>query len=260
MAAEKYPVLVLAGGPTPDKILAAGETERQRAFINIGGRPMVQWVLEAVRACPNCGEMLLVGDVERMNRELGVDKAMLMADKGSMLENFMAGMERFRKSPLAINMTCDIPLITGPMLVDLLKQVSAIDAEIYYPIVDVKFFDAKFPGGKRTTQKLKEGTFTGGNVFVVSPEAILRNKSRIEAVIRDRKSPARLVMLFGLPFIIRFALQQLDLSGLEAKASEILGSRMRGVMTPHPEIGFDVDKPGDLNMVREIVARTAVQP
>jgi hypothetical protein len=94
----------------------------------------------------------------------------------------------------------------------------------------------------------------------VSPEAVLRNQSRIEAVIRDRKSPARLIRLFGLPFIIRFALRQLDLSGLEAKASEILGSRMRGVLTPHPEIGFDVDKPGDLIMVREIVARTSGTP
>ena len=88
-----------------------------------------------------------------------------------------------------------------------------MDAEIYYPIVDVKFFDAKFPGGKRTTQQLKEGTFTGGNVFIVCPDSVLKNKPRIEAVIRDRKSPAKLVMLFGLPFIIRFALKQLDLGG-----------------------------------------------
>ena len=109
-------------GAYADKILAAGETEEQRAFINIGGRPMLKWVLDAVRGCDKCGDMLVVGDVERINRELGVDKSMLMADKGSMLENFMSGMERFRKSPLAINMTCDIPLLTNQMLTDLLGR------------------------------------------------------------------------------------------------------------------------------------------
>jgi molybdopterin-guanine dinucleotide biosynthesis protein A len=256
MPEKTYPFVVMAGGKTPEKIIETGEDETERAFIDIGGRPMVSWVLDAIRGCKRFDGLLCIGNVTRLNRELGLELSMLTPDLGSMLENFIAGMEKFRDRPLVISSTCDIPLITSAMLDNLIDQIESIDAEIYYPIVDIKYFDAKFPGGRRTTQALKEGTFTGGNVFALNPTAVLKNRSRIEAVIRDRKSPAKLVRLFGLPFILKFAFKQLDLKSLEKKASQILGARMRGVLTEHPEIGFDIDKPVDLNMVRAIVARS----
>ena len=253
MTGEKFPVLILAGGPTPEKILAAGETEKERAFIDIGGRPMLAWVLDAVRNCDICGELFVIGNAERLRSTFGLSENEVGQDKNSMLDNFIAGLERFRKYPKVLSTTCDIPLITPEAFKFIADEVGRIDAQVYYPIVDVKEFDKKFPGGKRTTQKLKEGTFTGGNVFVFEPEQVLKNQDKMKAVIRDRKSPAKLVRLFGLPFIVKFALRQLNLKGLEEKASEILGAKMRGIITPYPEVGFDVDKPEDLDMVRKIV-------
>jgi len=253
MVPEKYPVVILAGGPTPEKILDAGEPEKERAFINIGGRPMLGWVLDALRDSGICGQILCIGNPERIQSTFGLSPTEVSRDKGSMLENFMMGMEHFRDFPLVLNVTCDIPLIKPVMLKDLMDQVSSIDAEVYYPIINVKDFDQKFPGGKRTTQHLKEGTFTGGNIFIMNPVKVLENRQSMESVIRDRKSPAKLIKIFGLPFIIKFAFKQLDIQGLEAKATQILGARMRGVITPHPEIGFDVDKPEDLSMIRDIM-------
>ena len=253
MATEVYPVIILAGGATPEKILAAGETEKERAFIEVGGRPMLGWVLDAFKGSGVCGEMLVIGNAERIRSTFGLQPDQVAQDLGSMLENFMTGLDHFRRHRYVLSATCDIPLITPEALKNLMEQIGKMDAEIFYPIIDVKLFDEKFPGGKRTTQSLKEGTFTGGNVFVVNPEKVLKNRDKVEAVIRDRKFPAKLVRLFGLPFIIRFKLKQLDLKGLEDKATKILGARMRGVITPYPEIGFDVDKPEDLSMVRQIM-------
>ena len=250
---ETYPIVIMAGGPTPQKILDAGEKEPERAFIEIGGKPMIKWVVDAVRGCKSCGQILAIGNVDRLVKEGGLAPSEVFPQKSNMLENFIAGMEHFRSSKLVTVATCDIPLITSQALDDLFGLVAGIKAEVYYPIIDVKLCEEKFPGGHRTTQKLKEGTYTGGNIFVLDPEAVIKNRSRVEAVIRDRKSPAKLVKLFGLPFIVKFALKQLDLPGLEKKASEILGAQMRGIITPWPEIGFDVDKPEDLSMVRNVL-------
>jgi GTP:adenosylcobinamide-phosphate guanylyltransferase len=250
---EKYPVVIMAGGQTPEKILEAGETEKERAFIDIGGRPMLAWVLDALNKSELAGDILCFGNAERIRKTFGLREDQVMEDKGSMLENFMSGMQHFHDHHFVLSMTCDIPLLTAEALTNLMKQVATIDAEVYYPIIDVKLYDEKFPGGKRTTQALKEGTFTGGNVFVLNPESVIQNRSRVEAVIRDRKSPAKLIRLFGLPFIVKYAMKNLDLPGLEAKATQILGAKMRGVITPYPEIGFDVDKPEDLRMVRDIM-------
>lgn len=253
MSDTRYPVVILAGGPTPDPILEAGEPEKERAFIDIGGRPMLAWVLDAIRGCEKCGDILCVGNTERLIKEFGFEADKVIQDKGSMLKNFIAGMEYFRGHPIIMQSTCDIPLINTEILSDLIRQVDEIKAEVYYPIVNVKHFDEKFPGGKRTTQKLKEGTFTGGNVFFFNPDAVLKNRDRIEAVIRDRKSPAKLIKLFGFGFTLKFALKMLDINGLEKKATQILGATMRAVVTPHPEIGLDVDKPEDLDLVRKVM-------
>ncbi len=253
MAMEKYPVVIMAGGQTPEKIIATGETETERAFLDIGGRPMLGWVLDALNASSCCGEIICMGNPDRMRSTFGLEENQVSRDRGSMLENFIAGMEHFRDHPLVLVMTCDIPLITPQALDSLIAEIAGIDAEIYYPIIDVKHYDEKFPGGKRTTQNLKEGTFTGGNVFILAPEKILANQDKINAVIRDRKSPAKLIRLFGLSFILKYFLKQLDLKSLEDKATKILGARMKGVITHYPEIGFDIDKPEDLIMVRDII-------
>lgn len=257
MPEKKIPVVILAGGSTPQKILDTGETEHERAFIDIGGRPMLEWVLDVVRGSDFCGETLCIGNSERMMSAFGLKKDEVAEDLGSMLDNFVMGMKRFRDHPRVLCMTCDIPLLTVESLSDIASSISEIEAEIYYPIIDVKYFDEKYPGGKRTTQSIREGTFTGGNVFILNPESVLGNLDKIGSVIRDRKSPAKLVRLFGLPFIMKYVFKQLDLRGLENKASQILGAKMRGVITKHPEIGFDVDKPEDLTMVREIIAKQA---
>ena len=253
MSGTKYPVVILAGGQTPEKILETGETEKDRAFIEVGGRPMLSWVLDAFKGSDVCGELLVVGNSDRLTSELGLSPEQVTHDRGSMLKNLIVGLEHFKDHPLIIQSTCDIPLLNASMLNDLANQVSKMDAEVFYPIVDVKHFEKKYPGGKRTTLKLKEGTFTGGNVFMFKPEAVLKNRDRVESVIRNRKSVPKLVQILGPAFIIRFALRKLDITGLERKATQILNARMRGVITPHPEIGLDVDKPEDLEMVRGVL-------
>jgi len=255
MADKKFPVVILAGGPTPDKILEAGEPEKERAFIDINGKPMLQWVIDALNSSGVCAEFVCIGNAVRLREVFKLSESQVIPQGSSMLENFMAGMERFKNAPLVMEMTCDIPLLTPDSLRHLVEEAGKIEAEIYYPIIDVKHFDEKFAGGKRTTQILKEGTFTGGNVFILNPKSVLANRGIIEEVIRSRKSPAKLVKLFGLPFIMKFALKQLDLKGLETKASSLLGAKMRAIITPYPEIGFDVDKPSDLEIARSIFAR-----
>jgi GTP:adenosylcobinamide-phosphate guanylyltransferase len=253
MAVKSYPVVIMAGGPTPGAILEAGEPEKERAFIDVGGRPMLAWVVDAIRKSDVCGEILCIGNAERMQSTFNLKPGETLPQKNTMLENYMAGMEYYQDRDRVIIATCDIPLLTSESMDFLGGEVDRIDAEIFYPIIDVREYDSKYPGGKRTTQCLKEGTFTGGNVFIVNPKKILENREKIEAVIRDRKSPAKLVRLFGFMFVLKFIFKQLDIEGLENKASSIFGAKLKAVITPFPEIGFDVDKPEDLVMTRKYI-------
>jgi len=255
MEYSKFPIVILAGGPTPEAIIEAGESEPERAFIDINGHPMLQLVIDAVRSSDIASEMVVIGNASRLKEVFNLTDSQVLEQGSSMLENLFKGMEHFRSAPRVMQMTCDIPLLTAESLQHLAEEAGKFEADIYYPIIDVKHFDEKFEGGKRTTQTLKEGKFTGGNVFIFNPEVVIKNRAMLDQVIQSRKSPAKLVKLLGFSFVLKFALKQLDIKGLETKVSDILKAEMRAIITPYPEIGFDVDKPTDLTIARSIVEK-----
>ncbi|MEO7995224.1 MAG: 4-diphosphocytidyl-2C-methyl-D-erythritol kinase, partial [bacterium] len=149
---------------------------------------------------------------------------------------------------------CDCPLLTADIISGLLADCLRVPGEVYYPIIPMDILNAKYPGGKRTTLKLKEGVFTGGNLFLVKPAPLLRQKPLIDQLIRHRKDPLKLLQLFGLKFIWQFATQQLTVHGLESRATQMLGVQVRAISTPHPEIGIDLDKAVDHDQLSAILA------
>jgi hypothetical protein len=104
-------------------------------------------------------------------------------------------------------------------------------------------------------QKIKEGEFTGGNIFLLNPKSILDNRDKIDRIIEARKSKPELIKLFGISFVLRYLFKNLDLRSLEAKATSVLGSRVKGVPCPHAEVGFDVDKPEDYKIAMEVIRK-----
>ena len=52
-------------------------------------------------------------------------------------------------------------------------------------------------------------------------------------------------------------MRSLTLKEAEAKLSNIFGIKGAVIISPYPEVGIDVDKPGDLLLVREKLAKKA---
>ena len=62
--------LVLAGGrPAPDHPLYAETRGAPKALIEVGGRPMIEWVLEALRGAASIDRPV---DLELVRRELRI--------------------------------------------------------------------------------------------------------------------------------------------------------------------------------------------
>ena len=69
---------------------------------------------------------------------------------------------------------------------------------------------------------------------------------RLRQVIQNRKNPLALAGLIGLGALVKFVLGVITIRELEERVSRILGVTARALITNHAEIGFDVDKPEDL--------------
>lgn len=234
--------LLLAGGATPPELLHLGAPER--AMIPLLERPLATYALTALERCSAIDAITLLGPPATASLAQS-PRVTWVADTGTMLGNLMAGLTALADREWVLIVGCDSPLITSEICENLLAECAQAEADIYYPIVPKDVLEKKYPGGKRTWVTLREGTYTGGNLFLVRPSAILNNRQLFERVLAARKNPLALAGIFGLPFIAKLLLKHLAIGELEQRAATLLKAQVQAVVVPHPEIGIDLDKAAD---------------
>ncbi|MFC6591747.1 hypothetical protein ACFP81_06780 [Deinococcus lacus] len=102
---------------------------------------------------------------------------------------------------------------------------------------------------------MREGTFTGGNLFLLRPELVQQFLPRLREVLAARKAPLRLAAMIGPGILLRLLTRQLTVPELEAAVSRLLGAEVRGLVTPHASIGTDIDKESDLELAARALAQ-----
>ena len=251
----KTNVLILAGGTLPEDLKQYSSGHDNRALLKIGEKYMVEYVAEALRGSGEVGRVMAVGMKEPLEKALGGKADEVMEARDTMLENIRLGLDYFQGAKQLLISTCDIPLITPEIVNRFLEACNKTPADVYYPVIEKKFNDEKYPATKRTYFKLRDGTYTGGNLVMLNPEVIRKNWSLLEQAIAARKSPFKLLSMIGFGFIIKYLFHRLTLADAERTVASIVGCRGRAVPVPDPEIGIDVDKESDYVLVKEILER-----
>jgi hypothetical protein len=81
-------------------------------------------------------------------------------------------------------------------------------------------------------------------------KAVETNKELWDDLLEARKSALRQAWRVGFWTLLRLATRTLSIAAAERRAEKILGLKVRAVRTPYAEIGMDVDKPFQLDIVR----------
>ncbi len=249
-----FEAVVLAGG-TDQGELAEQTGVSYRPLLEVGGRLIIQRVLAALRGAISVGRVVLVAPdpVQEAAGDEAVDIRVLASD--SFVANIVNGVAATSsEADSVLVITGDLPLLTPAAVNDLAAQAATLQADVVYPIIPRESSERSFPGGKRTYVKLREGVFTGGNGMVLSRDFVRRRQDLINRLYESRKKPLKLAGLFGMRFIIGLLTGRLTLAQLEARAGRIINGRVAAVITPYPELGFDVDKLADLHLARQVVA------
>lgn len=251
MTQPVWNALVLGGGDPEDQF-AAAHGAKVKALIPIATQPMGQWVLEALRLSGRVGRVAYVGPISGEMETL-VD--ICVTDHGTLLGNLEAGLHALGSAPgeRVLIATADIPMLTPEMVAELLDQ--APKAALVYPIVRKEDCEAAYPEVKRTYTRLRDGTFTGGNLFLLDPALLQQFLPRLRAVFDARKSPLRLAAMIGPSALLGLLTGRLSIAQLEARVSAILGVPARAFITPHAAVGTDVDKESDLALAQLVLRR-----
>lgn len=247
----KVDAVVLAGAPNTGQLQEVN-SEKWEATIPIYGKPMVNYVIEALQSSARVAKVVVVGPQDIA--DVISDKVSLVEAGDSLTENIFRALGVLEKKNKVLLVTSDIPFIHPEAIDDFVSRCSELHGDIYYPLISREANQAVYPETVRTYFTLKEGSFTGGNVLLASSEAISNSRWIMDKLFLERKKPWRIIKMLGVLFVLKFISKQLTLRELEQRASEILGYAGILIISPYPEIGTDVDKPTDLQLAEKTIA------
>lgn len=242
-------VVILAGGDGAIIDPAC----RFKGLFRIADKPMVEWVVDAAKAATTVHEVaVVVPTAESLGPWVDtVDKLVVSAQP--FMDNVIAGVTAFRSERPVLIVTGDVPLLTGEAIDDFTTRALARSADFSYPLVPKEDMTAAFPAGQRTYFRLATGSFTGGNMALVNPEAALDNREMGQRLFELRKSALQLVRILGVGFAGKFLLGRLRPEEVEAKMEQLVGHTGAAVVTRYASVGMDVDKPADVAIVEPML-------
>ncbi|MBX3049706.1 MAG: nucleotidyltransferase family protein [Anaerolineales bacterium] len=252
----KLHALVTAGGvPEAGDPLYEFSQGRSKALIDVAGKPMVQWVLDALSASNSIGQVVIVGVDESAGLSCKKPLAYL-ANQGGMLDNIRGGARKIAeldpRAEYTLIVSSDIPLINAEMVDWVCAQVRPGEDEGLYSVILRQTMEERFPNSMRTFTKLKDMHVCGGDMNPFSIPLILSHTGPWEKIADARKSPIKQAGLVGLDTLLLLLLGQLTLESAAARVSKNLGLRARAIVNPYAEVGMDVDKPHHLEIVRRV--------
>lgn len=244
-------VVILAGARNKGPLKEVSPIEHE-ALIEIGEVPMVEYVIRAVNQAKLTGKVSVVGPARELKESIQEKVDYIIEAGDTMKENITRGINVLDEQDFILLMTSDIPLVTAEIIDDFISTcLEDKEADIYYPIIPKEENVAKYPNVKRTYFHLVEGVFTGGNMVLMNPAIVDGAADIINKTFSLRKKPWKLSQLLGMKFIFKFVIRHLSITEIEEKVSKITGYKGHFMITQYPEIGFDVDKPSDLTLIRD---------
>jgi CTP:molybdopterin cytidylyltransferase MocA len=254
--------IVTAGGiPQPDEPLYPYTQGISKAMLDIQGKPMVQWVLDALCEADSIEHIVIVGLSEDSGLKCNKIGGYL-PNQGGMIGNIKAGVARIveinPKSEFVLIASSDIPTITAEMVNWVVNKALETNDDVYYNVITRQVMEARFPGSNRTYTHLREGDVCGSDMNVIR-SSLSGNDELWQKIVASRKNVLRQAALIGYGTLILMLLRQLDMDSAVKRVAKKLNITGRAIVSPYAEIGMDVDKPHQLEIVRADLARRAAQ-
>ena len=254
--------IVTAGwSPSEDDPLAKYTQGKPKALIPIAGKPMIAHVVDALAGSRYIQHIVVVALDPAAEVRFPVP-VKYVPDAGGILANAEAGLQYaldyYPDLDAVLLSSSDVPTITPAIVDDFIEECLRTDHDLYYSLVERSVMEARFPGSRRSYIHLREGDFAGGDLFLIRSGMVLSQRDLWQRLTGARKNALQQVRMIGLWPLLKLVARRLSLAEAERLGSKALNVRGRGVPFPYAEVGMDVDKPFQLEIVRaELEARAA---
>lgn len=245
-------VLLAGGGADPEDPLYAISAGKPKALVPIAGKPLAQWVVDALVASKAVDHLVIVGLDGGSGLSFPVGTR-FVPDSGSLLGNVrsgaMAALDGGDPSRPILIVSSDIPALE-PVMVDWLVAASMeTNDDFYYCAIDRSIMEARFPGSGRSFVRFSDREVCGGDLTILRPSAFLDGGKLWQRLTEGRKSTFAMASAIGFDVVVLLFLHRLTLADAAHKACARLHIRGRVMECGYAEMGMDVDKPFQFAMV-----------
>ncbi|HSK87219.1 MAG TPA: nucleotidyltransferase family protein [Anaerolineales bacterium] len=249
--------VIMAGGiPNPEDPLYTFLKGDAKALVDVAGKPMIQWILDALSGAKRVDNVILVGLSPK--NELTCKKPLyFVSNQGRMLSNIVAGvnktLELNKKTQYVLLVSSDIPALKPEMVDWLVDTCMETKDDLYYGICPRDVMEKRFPNSKRTYTKLKDIELCGSdiNVIHVSMATEPDHLELWESLIGSRKNAIKQASAVGWDTAFQLLTRSITLDDLVEKACRRIGVKGRVIVWDQAEPCMDVDKPHQLELLRE---------
>ena len=246
----------MAGGrPAEDDPLYKYSRGRPKALIDVAGKPMISWILEAMINARQIESIAVVG------LETVPDFAhpvVFLPDQGSLADNVSSGLSWVRENRPEVNSlvisSSDIPTITGKIVDQVVDLCESPDYAVYYPVVPIESMLSRFPESNRTYVRLADLEAASSDLIVVHRPAFEIDLDLWRSITSARKYPWRIAKIVGLTTLLKLFTRRLTLEEATKKGEELVGHPVKVIQTEIAEIAMDVDTAEQMLLLNELLS------
>ena len=246
--------IVTAGGiPQPQDPLYTYSNGDSKALIDIAGKPMVQWVLDALSEAKNIDNVIVIG-LSPKNGLICKKPMHFISNQGRMLSNIVAGvnksLELDKKTKYVLIVSSDIPALKAEHVDWLVETCMQTKDDLYYGVCPRDVMETRYPDSRRTYTKLKDIQLCGADINLTHVRMATEHLEMWESLIGSRKSPLKQASMIGLDTFFQVLTRSITLEELVEKVCSRIGIKGRAIKWEHAEPCMDVDKPHQLELMR----------
>jgi GTP:adenosylcobinamide-phosphate guanylyltransferase len=250
--------IVTAGGiPQPEEPLYEYTQGKSKALLDIAGKPMIQWVLDALCASRQVENVIIIG----LPSDSGLicpKLAAFLPNQKDMVANIRYGVAKLMEiNPHAQHVlvsSSDIPGVKTEMVDWIINTAMQTDEDVYYSVIERGVMEERFPASRRSYIHLKDMEVCGGDMNMISTRLVQRNDVIWDKLVESRKNALKQAALIGYDTLILLLLRVLTLETAIQRVTRRLKVTGRALVSPYAEIGMDIDKPHQLEILRADLA------
>ena len=257
--------IVLAGYSEKDSDILMQEKVTRKAFLKLGDKMFIEHQIEAIKEINGIRNIYISG----MSEDLWeTDHPVIFDDyNGDIIDKlryFKNTIYSDKEEPdYVLIITGDTPLITTEKLERFIEKCRmTTDGELkalyYMCLIDEKNMESKFPGSKRTYVHLKDVSWCSGDTILTKPSIIETHGELFEQIVRNRKVVFKALLVFSPITVIKLFFRRITLQGFNDVVNKYFfktPNACLGVIADDPELGMDVDKVFQLDIVRNFYAK-----